>query len=705
VNTAKESQRAAFELATSSAARGASAALRRRFCDFARVMASSERGLYGMKRFPNAVSALKRMVGDDDVEARVKACDAVAALASTAEGAALLCTSDDALYDTAMTIREWEWTIALAKIRETFGIGTYLKCKARSMWRSEASRAYVQRFLSPQVFDELQTHRPKRYKENVDIAAVLSRVIANASESVMVLNAATNALDSLLATTHPGDGEPILFADEVPRNAASHLRGAPRKELAMLEPTEVFMGEGFSGGSASTGCLSWKRGAGQKQGEGDEEKDEEKDENDEGDAAFGLQKGAANAVSFTITAHSLARRLMMYTRHENDALRDRSCRILYDYSLLSENEKFGERIFDMLIGRDSRLRAGTLSWLAYLFTNHARLTASFLPTPKADKPPLSHTLKYLLSESMLRSASEGLNENDDSIRASAARALRAAWDAVATAPSSPSPNAETANDSGASPTIDMRLDFALNDRWLTFYNAGAVRALCDMQLSGAVGAPQLADTVLEHMAKTDREAARYILSREHSLDASAGRASTRQRIDEHKQSFGKPKLRVHALPAPEDEEQENALALREQSVAAVDAVDERVVRWREYRATHPPVTAKFLKGDLPERDDDDWRTRAEEYILAGGDASNKTDRRRRGPYERAILHDGGVGLAATFEKLPVVFAETPSIGPYYYSRDFPGQHTSAKKYVQPSERHQTRAKKRMLITKFKEVER
>ena len=114
-----------------------------------------------------------------------------------------------------------------------------------------------------------------------------------------------------------------------------------------------------------------------------------------------------------------------------------------------------------------------------------------------------------------------MTEEDAAIRESAARALRVAWDAVAVVPNERSSVSRDDDEDDVRVAMDDRLTFALDDRWLTFVNAGAARALCDMQLSDAVGAPQLANTVLEHMAKTYRDAALYILSREHALDAAA----------------------------------------------------------------------------------------------------------------------------------------------------------------------------------------
>ena len=66
-----------------SASQPTSTSRRRKFCILVRDMAASDRGLYGLKRFPGAVSALKRLVVDADLETRLHANDAVAALAAS----------------------------------------------------------------------------------------------------------------------------------------------------------------------------------------------------------------------------------------------------------------------------------------------------------------------------------------------------------------------------------------------------------------------------------------------------------------------------------------------------------------------------------------------------------------------------------------------------------------------------------------------
>ena len=689
-----------------SASQPTSASRRRKFCILVRDMAASDRGLYGLKRFPGAVSALKRLVVDADLETRLHANDAVAALAASREGVSMLCTNDDALFDTAMLIRAWEWRLALEHIKATFGSRVYWRCRLRvALLKSKATSAYVSQFLSPREFDLLQTHVAKRMPHNIDIGASISSAIGRTNDDIMVLNSATKAMEVLLATVNWLAEEPIPYADDAPRTSDFHLRRASPSELGGITPVEAFMGDGFIGGSRTPGCVSnaWRILSSRFRKRAADEDEAEDDVKSEGGDAFGFEKANSGEVSFSITQNRLARKIMMFTRHENDTLRERACRVLYEYSARASNDTFGERVYDMLTGTDSKLRAGTLSWLAYLFLQHIRTVRAFSPQNADDKPPLSNTVRFLLSDAVVRSASQGLTEADDAIRESAARALRVAWDAVAVVPNErPSVSRDNVKDD-VRVAMDDRLTFALDDRWLTFVNAGAARALCDMQLSDAVGAPQLANTVLEHMAKTDYDAALYILSREHALDAAAERALTRRRVEEHKSTF-KSHKHVPALPAAanvdDDEHKAHALALSNAGDNGGEYSHHHIARWREYRTQYTPITTKFVEGELPERAADDWRARAEEYILAGGAASNKNGRTRRGPYERAILHEGGIGLAAKYEKLPVIFPDAPTVGPYAHDKNFVSLHTSAKKYTRPSDRHRTRATKKMIVEKF-----
>ena len=691
-----------------SASQPTSTSRRRKFCILVRDMAASDRGLYGLKRFPGAVSALKRLVVDADLETRLHANDAVAALAASREGVSMLCSNDDALFDTAMLIRAWEWRLALERIKATFGSRVYWRCRLRVvLFKSKATSAFVSQFLSPRAFDPLQTHVAKRMPHNIDIGASLSSVIGRINDDIAVLNAATKAMEVLLATATVNwlAEEPIPYADDVPRTSDFHLRRASPSELGGITPVEAFMGDGFIGGSRTPGCVSnvWRILSSRFRKRAADEDEAEDDVKSDGGEAFGFEKANSGEVSFSITQNRLARKLMMLTRHENDSLRERACRVLYEYSARASNDTFGERVYDMLIGTDSKLRAGTLSWLAYLFLQHIRNVRAFSPQNADDKPPLSNTVRFLLSDAVVRSASQGLTEEDAAIRESAARALRVAWDAVAVVPNERSSVSRDDDEDDVRVAMDDRLTFALDDRWLTFVNAGAARALCDMQLSDAVGAPQLANTVLEHMAKTDRDAALYILSREHALDAAAERALTRRRVEEHKSTF-KSHKHVPALPAAadvdDDEDKSHALALSNAGDNGGEYSQHHIARWREYRTQYTPITAKFVEGELPERAADDWRARAEEYILAGGAASNKNGRTRRGPYERAILHEGGIGLAAKYDKLPVIFPDAPAVGPYAHDKNFVSLHTSAKKYTRPSDRHRTRATKKMIVEKF-----
>ena len=232
------------------------------------------------------------------------------------------------------------------------------------LFKSKATSAFVSQFLSPRAFDPLQTHVAKRMPHNIDIGASLSSVIGRINDDIAVLNAATKAMEVLLATATVNwlAEEPIPYADDVPRTSDFHLRRASPSELGGITPVEAFMGDGFIGGSRTPGCVSnvWRILSSRFRKRAADEDEAEDDVKSDGGEAFGFEKANSGEVSFSITQNRLARKLMMLTRHENDSLRERACRVLYDYSARASNDTFGERVYDMLIGTDSKLRAGTL---------------------------------------------------------------------------------------------------------------------------------------------------------------------------------------------------------------------------------------------------------------------------------------------------------------------------------------------------------
>ena len=708
------------------------AARRRRFCALANAFADTKRGTYALLRCPGAVSALKRMMNDDDAETREAACLAAANLAKTETGAAVLCSSDASLASAQRVITEWEWKLALARVRATFDYKIYVACVVARLrakrFSSARACAAVDAYLSSQVFYPLQTSSAARnvsFKDhaNVDVVQALAKVLARRGEKPEVLSAALRVVDELVATVDSAV-EIIPLVDDATRVTAQKLARSSPASLAALDPVDAFMGDDWTTGVKSKGCFIRlfdviarfvaRRFPGSKSTDDDGSDDGSDDADSDVDAReredWSYKRSFAR---FSVLDHDLARHLMLLTERSTDAtIRDDARRILYDASLSWKDKRLGKSVFKMVTSADDRVRACALAWCAYLFVQHGRTVKTFVSMDADAEPPLTPTTKRLLSEDGLRTAGRGLLESNADVRASAARCVRAAWDAVAAKPElRAEPKAK--DDDGSSSaedfvSVDARLTFRVRERWLVFVDTGVVAALCDLR-DGRAGAESraLADVMLEHMSKTEPAAMRYLVSRMGGKDAleREGRAKTRARAEAIKLEM--PKRRVKENDDDDDDDDDKEQRVNREGDDTADGDDDdppTVSRWREYRKSRKPLATKFTEADARfDRDGDaddgrpTWRERTEGFILAGGGETRKNGEHvRRGPHERAVLREGGgFGLAARRERLPAVF-DKPSvggggkIGPHARDEDFVPSHASARVFTKPSKRHEVR---------------
>lgn len=700
-------------------------ARRRRFCALANEFAHTKRGTFALVRCPGAVSALKRMLNDADAETRVAACLAAANLAKTETGAAVLCSSDASLAAAQRVIVEWEWKLALARIKATFDYKIYVSCVVARMrakrFSSERGCARVDAYLSSQVFYPLQTASAAskvsfKQPNDVDVVGALANVLARRGEKPEVLSAALRAVDELVATVDSAS-EIIPLIDDATRFTASKLARSSPESLAALDPVDAFMGDDWTTGVKSKGCFGRLvelftrvvlRSRSSTAGSNSTDDVNSDDDSDVDAREREEWKYKQSSASFSVLDHDLARSLMLLMNHASDAtIREDACRILYDASLSWKDKRLGKRVFKMLTSGDDKLRSCALSWCAYLFVQHARTVKTFVSVDAKAEPPLTPTVKVLLGEDALRSAGRGLLESDADVRASAARCVRAAWDAVSVKPELKTTTNDDADDANHSALdfvgVDERLTFRVRERWLVFVDTGVVAALCDLR-DGRAGAQSrpLADVMLEHMSKTEPAAMRYLVSRTgaggDALERER-RAKTRERADAIKLEM--PKRRVHAGDDGEEDEENQLVALRKEEEDDDDDDPSAKSRWREYRKLRKPLATKFTEADARSdivHDADGrptWRERAEEFILAGGGEARKNGAHvRRGPHERAVLREGGgFGLAARRERLPAVFDKRSvdgKIGPHARDEDSMPLHASARVFTKPSKRHEIR---------------
>ena len=144
--------------------------------------------------------------------------------------------------------------------------------------------------------------------------------------------------------------------------------------------------------------------------------------------------------------------------------------------------------------------------------------------------------------------------------------------------------------------VDERLSFpGSNERWLVFVNSGVVAALCDMHLSRAIGASQLADSMLDYLVKTEPAAMRYLLSRDKQPSAAEKREVIRQKIEHHKADFPRSRT-VETQTLPAEEESPPTPTDAQDSLESANIAPHRA-RWREYRENHKPIAAKFVDVD------------------------------------------------------------------------------------------------------------
>lgn len=701
-------------------------ARRRRFCALANEFAHTKRGTFALVRCPGAVSALKRMLNDADAETRVAACLAAANLAKTETGAAVLCSSDVSLAAAQRIIAEWEWKLALARIKATFDYKIYVSCVVARMrakrFSSERGCARVDAYLSSQVFYPLQTASAAskvsfKQPNDVDVVEALANVLARKGEKPEVLTAALRAVDELVATVDSAS-EIIPLIDDATRFTASKLARSSPESLAALDPVDAFMGDDWTTGVKSKGCFGRLvelftrvvlRSRSSTAGSNSTDDVNSDDDSDVDAREREEWKYKQSFASFSVLDHDLARSLMLLTNHASDAtIREDACRILYDASLSWKDKRLGKRVFKMLTSGDDKLRSCALAWCAYIFVQHARTVKTFVSVDAKAEPPLTPTVKVLLGEDALRSAGRGLLESDADVRASAARCVRAAWDAVSVKPELKTTTNDDADDANHSALdfvgVDERLTFRVRERWLVFVDTGVVAALCDLR-DGRAGAQSrpLADVMLEHMSKTEPAAMRYLVSRTgaggDALERER-RAKTRERADAIKLEM--PKRRVHADDDGKEDEENQLVALRKEEDDDDDDDPSAKSRWREYRKSRKPLATKFTEVDARSdivHDDDDgrptWRERTEEFILAGGGEARKNGAHvRRGPHERAVLREGGgFGLAARRERLPAVFDKRSvggKIGPHARDEDSMPLHASARVFTKPSKRHEIR---------------
>ena len=246
-NLSNESEWETMKITASAAARGAAttAARRRRFCAAVRRMAGTKRGIYEIMRSPGAVSALRRLMSDEDVDCRRGACEAVSELAKTPFGAALLCSTDAQLKEAWGTVRTWEWKMALARIKRTFGYKTYAQCLAAFATSTslplKASGEAVDKYLSRQVFFPLQSNFSPTFRDETHALESLSKVLSRPDDKPEVLYAALSALDTLLSTVN-FSAEVIPLVNQSTYATAQRLSKATEASLAALDPVEAFMG-------------------------------------------------------------------------------------------------------------------------------------------------------------------------------------------------------------------------------------------------------------------------------------------------------------------------------------------------------------------------------------------------------------------------------------------------------------------------------
>ena len=695
-NLSNESEWETMKITASAAARGAAttAARRRRFCAAVRRMAGTKRGIYEIMRSPGAVSALRRLMSDEDVDCRRGACEAVSELAKTPFGAALLCSTDAQLKEAWGTVRTWEWKMALARIKRTFGYKTYAQCLAAFATSTslplKASGEAVDKYLSRQVFFPLQSNFSPTFRDETHALESLSKVLSRPDDKPEVLYAALSALDTLLSTVN-FSAEVIPLVNQSTYATAQRLSKATEASLAALDPVEAFMGSDWTEAVRGPGCVGtvvmlFKRWVLTDESTVDGDEASEREEEDEDDREA-IRRRNDKAV-LSVTQFKLDRRLMVLASHKTDAIiREDASRILYEATLNCENKSVGKRVFEMLVSSDSVLRASTLSWMAYLFVQHVRTVRAFVSIDENEIWPVTKTVQYLLSDDVLRSASRGLSEQEESIRLGATRMLRAAWDAVSVKPSAMPEKSEE----NPAIFVDERLSFpGSHERWLVFVNSGAVAALCDMQLSRAIGASQLADSTLDHLVKTEPAAMQYLLSRNKQPSAAEKREVIRQKVEHHKADFPRSRV-VETQTLPAEEESPPTPTDAQDSLESVNIAPHRA-RWREYRENHKPIVAKFVDVDSfgdDELDREGWRAKAEDFIIAGGSARKKKGyETHRGPYERAVLREGTLGLAAKSDKMPVVFSANPNVGPYAAYDAAAPRSASAKVFTRPSKRHE-----------------
>jgi len=711
--------------------RWVSAARKRRFCALMERLANGgARGVYEAARCPGATSALKRAAADaSDAEARRGACAALAAFGKTERGVALLCTTDAGLREAWGEMRRCEWTLALARIKTTFSRATYAKCWAARVasqkLRFKTAGSLVDVYLSAQKFFPLQPRRCPKFRTETRALDALSKTLANVDDDAEVLYAALRAVDEILLTVTTAR-EPISSFAALAYTTEQRMKSMTTTGLAALDPVEAFMGNDWVEARRRRGCfvstfraigrMIFTSGGGERDGEDVDDADDDTYE-DEAEDEEDLTRAATvdgARVPLSVTESKLDYRLMALSAHPSNAIiREQASRILYEATLSTTSTRLGKRVFRMLVGVDSGLRASAMSWLAYLFTQHLRTTRAFVSIDPKEKWPLTSTVRYLLSEDVVRSAAKGLAEREESMRLAASRMLRAAWDASAATPTSTSTSNEAeaedaeANEAemsahGDAVMIDDRLRFDYDERWLVFVNAGVVSALCDLQLSRSMSASQLADSLLAHFRKTEPAAMRHFLSRKSRPSARETRDALREKIDHQKANFGSRRAEAATAPTTnaDDKADENTDALRVVTIVE-DAADDAELavaphraRWREYSKRRPAMSSAFIRGARRDEDSverEGWRARAEDYILAGG-APKRTTRTehgahetRRGPYERAVVREGGA-LGGAADALPVVFSKNATVGPYV--GDAAGAvSASAQVFTRPSRRH------------------
>ena len=687
------------------------AARRRRFCAVVAKRGMTPRGAYEIARCPGAVSALKRLIRDADADVRRAACEAATALAKTELGAGCLCASDAELKDSWGIIRLWEWKLALARIRQTFGRLAYAKSyasfTASTSLPLRVSGGAADKYLSRQLFFPLQSNISPTFKSETSISESLESVLSRPREAPEVLMAALRAVDALILTLSAAT-EGVPLAHSVMHATALRLRRTTPSGLAALDPVEVFTSSEWTAAvhprsyfHRMVNCFGFiKRKRNEKREVSDDESDEDENEGEEVDEQAAKKKKMLKQsllhAQLSVTDRELYRHLLVLSTHETDAnIRENANRILYEATLRCDNNSIGKKVYQSLVSNDNQLRASALSWIAYLFVQHVRTVRAFVSLSSQDTWPLSRTTKFLLSDDVLRSAAGGLAEKSEFTRLNASRLLRAAWDAVSARPT-PASSAKPQESKPEKSTedevfiIDERLTFMDRERWFIFVNNGVISALCDMQLSRAPGASQLASTTLEYFHKTEPAAMRFLLARGTEPSVAEKRETMRQKIDERKTSF---KKRVGRTDKASLDLELNESPMEEVS-DTLDAPDVPVqqLRWREHKSRHKPLMTSFkqLEGvDAEALERRDWRAKTEDYILAGGSSRKKNGvESQRGPYERAYLREGrGLGIAGRSEKAPAVFTDSTSVGLYIADAGRMPRRSSARAFTRPSKRH------------------